>query len=281
MTGRFLVGLIGRGIGASRSPEMHEREGRALGLHVFYQLMDLDRTRLDLPALLDAAEAAGFAGVNITHPSKQSVIEFLDELAPEAKAVGAVNTVVFREGRRRGHNTDCYGFARSFTRGLPEAPKDRVLQLGAGGAGSAVAYAALDSGVRRLEIFDSDHARAEALAARLRAQFGDGRAGAVKSLAPADGLIHATPVGMASHPGMAVPREFLRPEMWVAEIVYFPLETELLRAARACGCRTLDGGGMAVFQAAKAFELFTGIAPDEERMLAQFRASISAPLENR
>jgi shikimate dehydrogenase len=91
MSGGFLIGLIGRGIGASRSPEMHEREGRALGLEVSYQLMDLSRTDLDLPVLLDAAEAAGFAGVNITHPCKQAVIDLLDELSPEAEAIGAVN----------------------------------------------------------------------------------------------------------------------------------------------------------------------------------------------
>ena len=91
-----------------------------------------------------------------------------------------------------------------------------------------------------------------------------------------DGVIHATPMGMAEHPGMAVDEEVLRPEMWVTDVVYFPLETELLRVARQRGCRTLDGGGMVVFQAAEAFRLFTGVEPDRERMLADFRRSVAA-----
>jgi shikimate dehydrogenase len=265
MNGRFLVGLIGSGIAASRSPEMHEREGRALGLQVFYQLMDLNGIPEDLPTLLQAAQMAGFAGVNITHPSKQAVIALLDEISDEALAIGAVNTVVFSGGRRCGYNTDCYGFTQSFRRGLAGARLDSVLLMGAGGAGSAVAHAVMRLGVGQLYVYDTDYERS----ARLGGKVGGH---AVKELTPCDGLIHATPTGMASHPGMAVPRAYLRPEMWVAELVYFPLETELLKCARESGCRTLDGGGMAVFQAARAFELFTGVQPDEERMLREFSA---------
>ncbi|MCL9849061.1 shikimate dehydrogenase, partial [Ralstonia solanacearum] len=92
------------------------------------------------------------------------------------------------------------------------------------------------------------------------------------AMAAADGLVHATPTGMAGHPGLPLPPDLLQSRHWVAEIVYFPLETELLRHARALGCRTLDGGGMAVFQAVGAFELFTGIAPNAHRMLAHFAA---------
>ena len=91
-------------------------------------------------------------------------------------------------------------------------------------------------------------------------------------MAAADGLINCTPTGMAKYPGLPLPAALLRPALWVAEIVYFPLETELLRAARALGCRTLDGGGMAVFQAVGAFRLFTGIEPDAGRMLRHFAA---------
>lgn len=106
--------------------------------------------------------------------------------------------------------------------------------------------------------------------------FGPGRAKAgvdlPATLAAADGLVNTTPMGMAKLPGMPVPVELLRPGLWVAEIVYFPLETELLRNARALGCRTLDGGNMAVFQAVKAFELFSGITPNAQRMLAHFQS---------
>lgn len=273
----WLVGLIGQGIQGSRSPYLHEQEARAQGLRCLYQLVDLEVLQLGpeaLPQLLQAQQLMGFAGSNITHPCKQAVIEHLDELSDDARAMGAVNTVVFKDGKRIGHNTDCYGFAESFKRGLPEVALGRAVQLGAGGAGAAVAHAALSLGVQRLALYDADPARAAALADRLCSHFGPERAVCVTDLqdemARADGLIHATPVGMLGHPGLPLPAEYLRPELWVAEVVYFPLETELLKTARALGCRTLSGGGMAVFQAVGAFELFTGIKPDAERMLRQF-----------
>lgn len=266
------VGLIGAGIQASRSPQLHEAEARALGLTCSYQLFDLKQLGVGveaLPQLLATAEAQGFAGLNITHPCKQAVISYLDELSEDAAAIGAVNTVVFTEGNRVGHNTDWWGFAESFKRGLGDVALDRVVLLGAGGAGAAVAHATLRLGVKQLGIYDSEPARAQALAQRVAE-----RAVAITDLAAAmaeaDGLIQATPVGMAGYPGLPLPVEWLRAEQWVAEIVYFPLETELLRQARARGCRTLDGGGMAVFQAAKAFQLFTGVMPNHERMLRHF-----------
>ena len=271
---RFLVGLIGSGIGSSGSPALHEREGAALGFKVHYQLMELDDPE-QLPALLEAAERVGFAGVNITHPFKQAVIPYLPELSTDAMAIGAVNTVRFSNGKRFGYNTDGEGFQKSFERGLAGARLGSVLLLGAGGAGSAVAHAALKLGVERLSIFDRERARAEELVERLGRQFGEGRIALTGDVAEclrnADGFIQATPVGMAGHAGCAVDPGLLRPDLWVAEVVYFPLETELLRFAKARGCRTLDGGGMAVFQAALAFELFTGVRPDAERMLEDFR----------
>jgi shikimate dehydrogenase len=227
-----------------------------------------------LPQLLDAAQQQGFAGVNITHPCKQSVIPLLDELSEDAGAIGAVNTVVFSAGKRIGHNTDCWGFAESFRRGLADVARTQVVLLGAGGAGSAIANAALQIGVTRLVIYDVDCTRAIALAERLRPRFGEDRIAAVTDLssamAAADGLIQATPIGMLGHPGLPLPIELLQPAHWVAEIIYFPLETELLKFARLLGCRTMDGSGMAVFQAAEAFRLFTGMAPDYERMLRCF-----------
>jgi len=146
--------------------------------------------------------------------------------------------------------------------------------LGAGGAGSAVAHAALQLGVKHLSIFDQERQRAEALVTKLRSQYVDKNLSADAEMSTAIqaavGVIHATPVGMTSHPGSAISPEFLRPDLWVADIVYFPLNTELLQQARERGCRTLHGGGMAVFQAARAFRLFTGVEPDVERMLARF-----------
>ncbi len=274
-----LVGLIGEGIGPSRSPFMHETEAAALGLKLIYRLIDLPALGLDagsLEVLLRAAELMGFSGVNVTHPCKQAVIPLLDALSDEARALGAVNTVLFRAGKRMGHNTDWFGFAEAFRLRMPGASLERVVQLGAGGAGAAVAYATLKMGAKHIVIVDVDAQRADDVVQKFSALFGADRissaASAADALIGATGLINATPIGMAAHPGLPLDIALLRPDLWVAEVVYFPLETALLKAAREMGCRTVDGGGMAVFQAAEAFRLFTGIVPDAARMLANFAA---------
>ncbi len=274
-TGSILVGLVGTGIATSRTPALHEREGADQGLAYVYRLIDVEVLGLDadaLPDLVAGARRLGFTGLNVTHPFKQAVVPLLDDLAPEARLLGAVNTVVFDAGRSIGHNTDWSGFADSFARELADVPRQRVVLVGAGGAGTAVGYALLTLGVGELAIADIDAARAKGLAATLSAHFGAGRAVVrdVNAIENADGLVNATPVGMIGHPGMPIARERLRRELWVADIVYFPLETGLLRAARALGCRTLSGGGMAVFQAAAAFRLFTGCEADAARMIAHF-----------
>jgi shikimate dehydrogenase len=273
----ILVGLIGAGIQFSLSPAMHEREGEAQGFRYAYRLIDLDvlgRTAAALPELIASAEREGFAGLNITFPCKQAVIEWLDELSPDARAIGAVNTVLFREGRRIGYNTDWSGFAESFRRSMGDVRRGRVVLLGAGGAGAAVAHALLTLDVRTLVLIDTDGVRAAALAETLCVRFGAGRAivleDAASALQGADGMVNATPVGMAKFPGLPLPANLLSPELWVADVVYFPLETALLAEANARGCRTMSGEGMAVFQAVSAFRLFSGVEPDADRMLAHF-----------
>jgi shikimate dehydrogenase len=278
---RLLVGLLGRGIQLSRTPAMHEAEGRAQGLSYVYTLLDAEMMGETAPALADIVAFAGhfgFTGFNVTFPYKQEIIPLLDELSEAAEMLGSVNTVVFRHGRRIGHNTDMWGFKESFRRGLAGAKRREVLLLGAGGAGAAVAHALLESGVEMLLVTDVQTDRAEALASRLRSSGSQAEvvADLVAAAARADGIVNATPVGMAKLPGTPVPVDLLRSECWVADIVYLPLETVLLRGARKRGCRTLDGEGMAVFQAAKAFELFTGLTPEIERMKAAFAAFGSA-----
>lgn len=277
LSNSVLAGLIGAGIQASRTPALHEHEGDAQGLRYLYRLIDLDALKLDasaLPDLLRSAEQMGFTGLNITFPCKQAILPLLDELSPEAAGIGAVNTVVLKDGKRVGHNTDCLGFAEGFRRGLPGVQRRQVVQMGAGGAGSAVAHALLAEGVERLTLFEVDAARGQALVNSLNQHFGPGRAALgshlPSAMAEADGLVNTTPIGMAKLPGTPVPAELLRAALWVAEIVYFPLETELLRDARAIGCQTLDGSTMAVFQAVKAFELFSGRTADADRMMAHF-----------
>ncbi|MEW1778312.1 shikimate dehydrogenase [Streptomyces sp. NPDC086777] len=274
----YLVGLIGAGVGPSLSPALHEREADRQGLRYVYRLIDIDVVGVPpegVGELVRATRDLGFDGLNITHPCKQLVIEHLDALSPQAEALGAVNTVVFEaDGRTVGHNTDVTGFAASFARGLRDASLESVVQLGAGGAGAAVAHATLTLGAERVTLVDALADRAVDLAGSLNRHFGAGRAVAAtpdrlpQLLAGADGLVHATPTGMAAHPGLPLPAELLRPGLWVAEVVYRPLETELVRTARALGCAVLDGGGMAVFQAVDAFRLFTGREADSGRMLA-------------
>lgn len=287
--GQFLVGLIGRGIQLSRTPAMHEREAARFGLDYAYLLIDFDQLGLPddaLPYILSAGAALGFQGFNVTHPFKQQVIPLLDALAPEAAAIGAVNTVVYDSGRplraTTGHNTDCWGFAESFRQGLGigagGVPLRQVVQFGAGGAGAAVAHALLQLGTQNLTLIDTDPGRAEVLAAHLRNVWSAGErvqaAGQVaEALAWTDGIVNTTPVGMAKYPGMPFPAEALRRQHWVAEIIYFPEETELLRVARGLGCRTLAGTGMAIGQAVRAFELFTGRKSDMAAMAGHFAAA--------
>lgn len=279
MSEHVRVGLVGREILESRSPWLHEQEARAQGLALTYELFDFTARALrdaDLSSWLGRLEGEGFAGVNVTYPFKQSVLPLLARLSSGAQRVGAVNTVRFERGVRTGFNTDVTGFADAVRGGLAGAAFGAIVQMGAGGGGSATAVALLELGTETLTVFDRDAERAAGLVARLAAAFpqrtiavGTDLAQAVRT---ADGIVNATPVGMAKQPGTAVPPEYLVARHWVADIVYFPLETELLRHARARGCRVLDGAGMAVGQAAAAFEIFTGRVADRARMAASFRA---------
>jgi shikimate dehydrogenase len=261
---------------------MHMEEGRSLGLSLCYELFDFDLMPTGpagLAAVLEEAEQRGFTGLNVTYPVKQAIIPLLHELSPEARALHSVNTVLFRGGRRIGYNTDWWGFAESFRREMSDVNPRRIVLVGAGGGGAAVGYALLKSGTQELTVHDLDRSRAAALAERLSGLFQscqvtvcDDVAGA---LANADGLVHATPTGMQKYPGIPVPADCLHPPLWVAEIVYVPLLTELLRTARQHGCRTLDGDGMAVFQGAMAFNLFFGVTPDVARMQRRFHSKLA------
>ena len=273
----MVVGLIGAGIGQSLSPALHEREAALLGFDYAYRLLDLDelgRPASDVGAMVREAQREGLRGLNVTHPCKQLVVAELDELSPEAAALGAVNTIVFRDGRTTGYNTDLSGLpgGHRAPRCPARAPTAWSL-LGAGGAGAAVGHAMLSHGAGHVAVLDVDRERAGELAAAARTPLrhrggrrGRHRRAGAATLAQADGLVHATPTGMEAHPGTAVPAELLDPRLWVAEVVYLPIETQLLQDARARGCRTLDGAAMVALQAAGSLELFTGARPDRDRM---------------
>ena len=281
MTRSLLLGLIGEGISASRTPRMHENEGAAHSIPTIYRTIDVaepKRAEASLEELLTAAIRLGFDGLNITHPFKQQVIGLLDEVDPVAARIDSVNTVVIGgDGKTTGYNTDVTGFAAGFRAGLDGAVTEAVVQVGAGGAGRAVGFALAELGVGELIIADTDVDRAAGLAAdigqvnsvrtRARAIGLDELEG---SAASANGIVNATPMGMKAFPGTPVDTSVFGAEAWVADVVYFPLETQFLAEARAKGCRTLDGSGMAVSQAIDAFELFSGQKADPNRMRETF-----------
>ncbi|SMG58003.1 shikimate dehydrogenase [Rhodococcus rhodochrous J3] len=275
-TASHRIGLVGAGIASSLSPALHEHEAAELGVTDYrYDLLDLDTRAVPVEHTAEFVRAAvheGYTGLNITHPCKQLVIPALDELSDDARLLGAVNTVVVRDGRLIGHNTDHSGFLAALQRGLPGAALDSVLLVGAGGAGSAVAYALGAAGVNDLTISDVDPARAADVCARVATAF---PAVSVEPIAAADltealrtsrGVVNATPIGMTGHPGTPFDTAELRSRQWVADIVYRPLRTELLSAATVLGCSVLDGGQMLVAQAADTFALLTGVTPDANRM---------------
>ncbi|WP_353987182.1 shikimate dehydrogenase [Ruicaihuangia caeni] len=274
----YLVGLIGSGITGSLTPPMHEREAEALGIRYLYRPIDLDvigRPGADAGELLRAAADLGFNAFNITYPCKQTVIAGLDEVSDDARRLDSVNTVLVDGDRRLiGHNTDFSGFRWALDAALEGAPLGSVVQLGAGGAGAAVAYALLDAGVQRLSLSEVDPAKAEERAASLRALFPDRQVDSItpdrlsEALAEADGLVNATPIGMHHHPGLPLDAALIEPRHWVADVVYRPVQTELLQTAVQRGCRVLEGTYMAVGQAVDSMRLITGIEPDVERMRA-------------
>ncbi|HEU4999838.1 MAG TPA: shikimate dehydrogenase [Lapillicoccus sp.] len=276
-TTSFVVGLLGDNIGGSLAKPLQEGEGEAQGLSLAYRLVDATHTGLrlaDTGEVLRWAVRLGFDGLAVTHPFKNAVMTEVDEASPDAHALGASNLVVIRDGRSIGHNTDWVGFADALRATLPEALSDRMVLLGAGGAGVAVGYGALRYGAAHLDIVDQDVARATAVADRLGSLVGPDRVTATDdlegALSRAGGLIQATPVGMDAHPGLPLDPALLRPDQWVADIIYFPLETELGHRARAAGCRVMTGGAMAVHQHAAAFRLLTGRTADIRRMQEHF-----------
>lgn len=274
---KLLTGLIGAPIAHSASPAMHERAAEALGLRGHYQLIEVaGADTAGLRMMLEGVRRLGFAGVNVTYPYKEAVVPLLDELAPAAAAMAAVNTVVVRDGRLTGHNTDTTGFARAVAPLLAPAG-NAVAVIGTGGVGKAIAFALASLDVADLRIFDSEPARAEKLAALLARHGGARVATSVEdALDGATGLVNGTPVGMLPNRDTPVPASLLRENLWVADAVYSPLITPLLAASRAKGARIMTGRELAIYQAADAFELFTGLAPSAEAMGEAFDEVMAA-----
>lgn len=267
------LALLGTCIGESRSPSLHMEEAKAQGIELRYELIDFDQLSDDsaiFGQVLTDLQNQGYGGVNVTHPFKQKALMFVDDLSPDAALIGSVNTIVFRNGRREGFNTDWSGYVKAFQREFMGACLDHVVQIGAGGAGAAVAYALLQLGAKHLEIFELDEDLGGRVAANL-SKSNPGRVMLGKNLVAstwnASGLVNCTPVGMEKYPGLPVPASLLRRSMWVSDIIYFPRETELLRLAKSAGARARNGSIMNIYQGACGFELFTGMRANVERML--------------
>jgi len=260
---KFLTGLIGAPIAQSAAPAMHEQAADALGARCHYQLIEVaGADPAELRALLDGVRRLGFAGVNVTFPYKEAVVPLLDEMSARARDIGAVNTVVVRDGRLVGHNTDTTGFERAIGDLVAKSNRGPVALIGAGGVGKAIAFALANLGVAELSIFDADRVKAEQLAMQLRGRMEARVADDVtNALEGAAGVVNGTPVGMLPDCGMAVPEALLHRDLWVADAVYTPLWTPLLTAARARGAKVMTGRELAIYQAADAFELFTGLKP--------------------
>jgi shikimate dehydrogenase len=279
----FLLGLIGSPIMSSAAPAMHEAAAEALGLRAHYRLIDVpgaDQAKLE--AMLDGVRLLGFSGVNVTFPYKETVIPLLDALASGAAAIGTANTVVVRDGKLTGHNTDATGFAAAFKAVLGSPGDAPVALIGAGGVGRAIGFAMADLGAGSLRIVDSDGSKANALAARLKDRMQTDVCDSVaQALDGAGGVINGTPIGMLPNRDSPVPPELLHADLFVADAVYTPLWTPLLQAARAKGCRVMTGRELCIYQAADAFRLFTGLEGSFERIGAAFDAVIAKRSEPR
>lgn len=274
----FRVGLIGNHIGSSLSPALHTAEARAQSITDFsYEIFDLSedpRAPERLDEVLSNLLKQGFTGFNVTHPYKQLIASHLDILDESAQRLGSVNTIVREKRKWVGYNTDQQGFLASLQNGLPvTAKRDSVVLFGAGGAGIAVASALIEFGVRTLCVIDTDPVALTSVQKQLEATLPDGTS--IKTGGPemspqwvpdAAAVVNATPVGMEHLPGAPFNTKLVENLCWVADLIYRPVETELLAAARRHGCTTINGTRMLVEQAADAFELLTQHAPSRHRM---------------
>ncbi|TVR47550.1 MAG: shikimate dehydrogenase [Rhodobacteraceae bacterium] len=257
-----LAGVIGCPVAHSRSPVLHGTWLRQYGIQGHYVPLHIEAD--DLERALRAMPVMGFVGANVTLPHKEAALALADEVTSAARMIGAANTLSFRDGRIHADNTDAYGFIENLRAGAQADFSAPALVLGAGGAARAVIVALAQAGVPEIRLVNRTRARAESLAADLSdcpvlvLDWAD-------RAAAADGaglLVNTTSLGMASAPPLDYPAAAMRPGMVVTDIVYTPLDTPLLRDARAQGCVTVDGLGMLLHQAVPGFERWFGQRPE-------------------
>ncbi len=261
------LGLIGDNISRSMSPLLHIEAGRLCGLQISYERLVPADMALPFEAVFARCRQSGFHGVNITFPYKERVMPLLRIDAPEVSRIGACNTVLFSGSHAAGYNTDHSGFVAAYRSVLPEVEPGTVAMAGAGGVGKAIAFALAELGSPRLRLYDPHRDRALALAWSIRAaatgMVVDVCAGIAEAASGVDGLINCTPLGMAGHPGTAVPASLMPTAKWAFDAVYTPVETLFLQDARASGLEVMSGYELYFHQGVDAFRLFTGKTVDQ------------------
>ena len=265
-TGTLLYGLIGDPVSHSLGPLIHNRAFAEIGHNGVYLAFRVT----DLPAAVDGVRAMGIRGVSVTIPHKVAVMDLLDTVDPAARAIGAVNTLVNRNGRIEGFNTDGAGAVAALAEKTAIRGKT-VWMIGAGGAARAVGFGVGAEG-GRLTVVNRSRQKGERLAAELDAGF---RPLADIRRLDCDILINATAVGMTPDTGgIPVAPEAIAPGTVVMDIVYNPINTRLLDTARAKGCTIVDGAAMFVHQAAAQFQLWTGRTAPIDVMDRTVRAAL-------
>ncbi len=263
-----LLCLLGSPVAHSISPEMHNEACRLLDLDYEYLAFDVDSDHLE--AAVSGLKAMGVKGFNITMPDKNKMAELCDQLSPAAKICGAVNTVVNDNGTFIGHTTDGIGYMMSARDAGCDPVGKRMVQLGAGGAGTAILVQAAFDGVAAIDVFNTRDAfwpRVEHIVEQLNQQTSckvvlhdlADLDGLRASIAQADLLLNTTPVGMNRIPGCLIPDpSYFHPGLTVSDVIYEPQETQLLKIAREAGLKTFNGMYMLLYQGAASFRLWTG-----------------------
>ena len=263
-----VAAVIGSPVQHSLSPALHNAAFRAAGLDWVYVAFEVAPGRA--PEALVSMRTLGLGGLSVTTPHKEDVAAAVDALAPAAAALRSVNTVVWSDGQLVGHSTDGDGFVASLAASGVSVGGRAVAVVGAGAAARSVVDALGRAGAGDLAIVNRTPARAAAAAALSSV----GRVGSAADIAGADVVVNATSVGLGSDE-LPLDPAALRAGQVVADLVYHPLQTALLRAAAARGCTTIDGLGMLVHQAALQQQLWTGIAPDPATMRAAAEAELA------
>jgi shikimate dehydrogenase len=249
---------------------MHNAAYRALGLNYVYVAFGTE----DTAGAVAAMRALGIRGLGVTTPHKLRIIEHLDAIDDEARAIGAVNTVINEGGRLVGYNVDWIGAVRAFREEIDVA-RARAAVVGAGGGARAIVYGLVREGAR-VTLYNRGEERGRALTERFGIDFG-GPPEALALAVPFDLIAHATPVGFHDETSIMVPRAALLTGRVVFDAVPVPIETRLLREAKANGCRTIPGVRMQLHQAARQFELYTGLAPDLATMERALHEAMEIP----